>query len=47
MGLEPTAGMPNFLPFRSLMVPMGSYANSSKHPECMPANAVIGSPLAS
>ena len=36
--------MPIFLPFRSLMVRMGSCANSSKHPECMPANAVTGMP---
>ena len=36
--------MPTFLPFRSLMLRMGSWANSSKHPECTPANTVIGTP---
>ena len=37
--------MPTFLPFRSLMVRIGSCANSSKHPVCTPASAVIGKPL--
>ena len=42
--LEPSAWMPTLLPFRSLMVRMGSCANSSKQPACTPASAVIGSP---
>ena len=36
--------MPTFLPFRSLMVRMGSCANSSKQPVCTPASTVIGTP---
>ena len=34
--------MPTFLPLRSLMVRMGSCANSSKHPGCTPASTVSG-----
>ena len=41
---EPRTSMPTFLPFRSLMVRMGSCANSSKQPACTPASAVIGTP---
>ena len=41
---RPATSMPTFLPFRSLMVRMGSCANSSKHPVCTPASAVIGTP---
>ena len=36
--------MPTLLPFRSPMLWMGPWVNSSKHPECRPANTVTGTP---